>query len=152
LDGNNGVAYGRLALVEMEMTTAWYEHLQRILKAIKEVERYYYFGMWETFFFDNATRERGVSKHCLPVDSAYVDFDVRMMFAVFEEIDEMDIFAVGASVDERGYVYVHLACTEADDALNDGDADKMRAADFPLMTTQQACEFVEANRRRIVYV
>jgi len=133
------------------MTETWHEHLAKALTAMKEVERHYYFGMWEAFFFDNLIRERGVSKHCLPVDSAHVDFDVRMMFAVFEEVDEMDIFAVGASVDDRGYVYVHLARREADDALNDGDADKMRAADFPLMTTQQACEFVEANRRRIVY-
>jgi len=132
------------------MTTAWYEHLVRILRAAEEVERYYYYGMWEAFFFDNAIRKRGVSKHRVPVDSAYVDFNVQMMFAVFEEIDEMDIFAVGASVDEHGYVYVHLACTEADNALNDGDADKMRSAGFPLMTTQQACEFVEAKRPRIV--
>src|SRR5262245_40998406 len=127
------------------MSTAWYEHLQRILQEAKEVERHYYYGMWEAFFFDNTIRERGVSKHRLPVNSAYVDFDVRMMFAVFEEVDEIDVFAVGASVDQRGYVYVHLACTEADNALNDGDDDKMRAADFPLMTSQQACEFVAAN-------
>src|SRR5262245_18234353 len=132
------------------MIETWHEHLAKALTAMKEVERHYYYGMWEAFFFDNAIRERGVSRHCLPVDSAYVDFDLRTMFAVFEEVDEMNIFDVGASVDERGYVYVHLASSEADDALNDGDPDKMRAAHFPLMTTQQACEFTEASRRRIV--